>query len=113
MLKIKRVDAKSSEADGTRVLIERSWPKGVDEDRADVDWWAKELAPSSDLREWFGQDPGRFEEFGVRYRRELEGNESLPKLEGLMLSGALTLLYASDDDDHNHAVVLKELLEEI
>lgn len=110
MLKIKRVYEKSSPADGTRVLVDHIWPRGMTKEKADIDWWAKELAPSGELRRWFDHDPDRFKEFAVRYRRELEGNDALPKLEGLLGEGDVTLVYAAKDEQHNQAVVLKDLL---
>lgn len=110
MLKIKRVYAQWSEADGARVLVDRLWPRGVKKEDAHITWWAKELAPSSELREWFGHDPEKFPEFAKRYKRELEGNETLPKLEGMLQDGAVTLVYGAKDEEHNQARVLLELL---
>lgn len=111
MLKIKRAYEASAESDGTRVLVDRVWPRGVTKEAAAIDWWAKELAPSAELRKWFDHDPERFDEFARRYRRELEGNESLPRLEGLMREGDVTLVYGAKDEEHNQAEVLRELLE--
>ncbi len=110
MLRIKRAYEKAASSDGTRVLVDRVWPRGVSKEEAHIDWWAKELAPSTELRKWFDHDPERFHEFAVRYRRELEGNDALPKLEGLMQDGDVTLVYGAKDEEHNQAVVLKELL---
>lgn len=110
MLSIKRAYDEPARSDGTRVLVDRVWPRGIGKDEAQIDWWAKELAPSAELRKWFDHDPAKFQEFATRYRRELEGNESLPKLEGLMQEGDVTLVYGAKDEKHNQAVVLKELL---
>ena len=110
MLNIKRAYEEAASSDGTRVLVDRVWPRGVSKEKARIDWWAKELAPSAELRKWFGHDPEKFHEFAVRYRRELEGNDAMPKLEGLLQDGDLTLVYGAKDEEHNQAVVLKELL---
>lgn len=110
MLRIKRAYEKWSDADGTRVLVDRIWPRGVKKNDAHIDWWAKELAPSTELRNWFGHDPAKYEEFAKRYRRELEGNDALPKLEGLMQEGDVTLVYGAKDEEHNQARVLLDLL---
>ncbi len=110
MLKMKRAYEKPAEDDGARVLVDRLWPRGVKKEDAQIVWWAKELAPSTELREWFGHDPAKYDEFAKRYRRELEGNEALPKLEGLMSEGQVTLVYGAKDEEHNQARVLLELL---
>ena len=101
MLKTKRAYEEASSSDGTRVLVDRMWPRGVGKEEARIDWWAKELAPSAELRAWFGHEPGKFEEFAKRYRRELEGNDLLPKLEGLMQEGDVTLVYGAQDEEHD------------
>lgn len=110
MLKMKRVYDKPAHDDGARVLVDRLWPRGVKKEDAHIDWWAKDLAPSTELREWFGHDPAKYYEFAKRYRRELEGNDALPKLEGLMAEGRVTLVYSAKDEEHNQARVLLELL---
>jgi uncharacterized protein YeaO (DUF488 family) len=108
---IKRAYDPPEPSDGYRVLIDRLWPRGVTRGNAHLDEWAQELAPSSELRRWFGHDPGRFEEFRARYARELVAHEE--KLENLRWrahEGTLTLVYAARDHEHNDAVVLAETL---
>lgn len=97
--------------DGYRVLIDRVWPRGVSRERAALDEWARDLAPSDDLRRWFGHLPERFEQFRSRYRTELERHEQqLEELRGRACSGPVTIVYAARDQEHNNAVVLAELL---
>lgn len=111
MLATKRAYELATVADGYRVLIDRLWPRGVTKEEARLDEWAKELAPSSELRRWFGHDPARFEEFRRRYREELaDQQEKLRELRGHARSGTLTLVYGARDTEHNGAVVLAELL---
>jgi uncharacterized protein YeaO (DUF488 family) len=110
-IRLKRAYEPASPADGYRVLIDRLWPRGLSKRRARLDEWEKTLAPSSELREWFGHDPARFPEFRRRYRRELRAQE--PKLQDLRRQArlrTLTLVYAARDTEHNDAVVLAELL---
>ena len=107
----KRVYDRFDAADGHRVLIDHVWPRGVTRDRARLDAWARDLAPSDALRTWFDHRPERFEEFRRRYRDELAGHsESLDELRRLAATGRVTILYAARDRDHNNAVVLAELL---
>lgn len=99
--------------DGLRVLVDRIWPRGLSKENADLDEWCKEVAPSTTLREWYGHDPERFEEFGRRYRSELEQPEraeALSHLRDLAKRRALTLLTASKRADISEAVVLVDLL---
>jgi uncharacterized protein YeaO (DUF488 family) len=109
MLTIKRIYEAPSSGDGCRVLVDRLWPRGVSKEDAALDQWLKEVAPSPELRTWFGHDPERFEEFGQRYRAELESN---PALDGLLDTAreaeAVTLLYAARDPRCNHALVLRD-----
>jgi uncharacterized protein YeaO (DUF488 family) len=99
-------------ADGHRVLIDRIWPRGVSRDRALLDEWARELAPSSGLRQWFGHDPTRFSEFRRRYESELAAHEEkLSDLRRHAREGTLTLVYGARDTEHNDAVVLADVLE--
>ncbi|MFN8160753.1 MAG: DUF488 domain-containing protein [Solirubrobacterales bacterium] len=112
-IRIKRVYEPASSDDGYRVLIDRVWPRGVSRERAALDEWARELAPSDGLRRWFGHDPGRFGEFRSRYRDELAPRrDELADLRRRAGAGVLTLLYAARDREHNNAVVLAELLRE-
>lgn len=111
MLKLKRAYEEKTEDDGTRVLVDRIWPRGVTKERAAIDWWAKGLAPSEDLRKWFSHDPKRFDEFADRYKGELQGSADLDRLRKLSLDGKVTLVFGAKDREHNQAVVLKELVE--
>lgn len=110
MLKIKRAYEAASAEDGTRVLVDRLWPRGVTKERAAIDWWARDLAPSQELRRWFGHRPERFEEFKQRYAQEVEGNPDLAKLRALSQNERVTLVYGAKDVERNQAAVLAELL---
>lgn len=110
-VRAKRIYDPAEQGDGYRVLIDHIWPRGVSRERAKLDDWAKELAPSDELRKWFDHDPARFEEFRRRYRAELAArSERLRELGRHATSGPLTILYAARDEQHNNAVVLCELL---
>lgn len=111
-IQIKRAYEPPSPADGYRVLVDRIWPRGVTKNEAALDQWAKELAPSTELRKWFGHDPDRWDEFQKRYRVELANHASeLDELRRRALDGRLTLVYGAKDVTHNQAQVLKEILE--
>jgi len=111
MVKIKRIYDTPDPADGPRILVDRLWPRGISKERAQVDWWLKEIAPSDELRRWFGHDPSRWQEFQTRYRRELEVQlPLLSELRGLAAGASITLLYAARDQEHNNAVLLRDLL---
>ncbi|HQD25592.1 MULTISPECIES: DUF488 domain-containing protein [Methanoculleus] len=113
MLRTKRIYEEPSEDDGTRILVDRLWPRGLSKEKAVVDRWEKDLAPSNELRRWFGHDPAKWEEFLRRYRAELEEKEeTLAKLQREAAEGTVTLLYAAKDEEHNNAVALKRYLEE-
>ena len=110
-VKSKRVYDAAEAGDGYRVLIDRMWPRGVSRQRAQLDEWARELAPSSELRKWFHHDPERFDEFRSRYREELrERRPLLEELRRRARDGPVTLLYAARDREHNDAIVLEELV---
>ncbi len=110
-VQIKRIYDPAQAGDGYRVLIDHVWPRGVSRERARLDEWARELAPSDELRRWFDHVPGRFEEFRARYRAELAGQaEAIEKLRERAVDGRLTVLYAARDREHNNAAVLAELL---
>jgi uncharacterized protein YeaO (DUF488 family) len=110
-VRLKRAYQPAERSDGYRVLIDRIWPRGVSKERAHLDEWARELAPSSELRRWFGHDPAKFEEFGRRYRDELAAQgEKLRELRGRARKGTVTLVYSAGDTEHNDAVVLAEVL---
>ncbi|HEU5384134.1 MAG TPA: DUF488 domain-containing protein [Ktedonobacteraceae bacterium] len=110
---LKRVYDEPAASDGTRVLVERLWPRGISKERTQIDLWLKEVAPSPELRTWFGHDPQKWEEFRRRYEAELvsgEAHQALGKLRELGRSGPLTLVFAARDAQHTNAVVLRELL---
>jgi uncharacterized protein YeaO (DUF488 family) len=98
--------------DGHRVLVDRLWPRGVKKESLQVETWMKEIAPSTELRQWFGHDPEKWVEFQQRYTHELDQNpECVQDLRDLASRGRLTLVYSAKDEQHNDAVVLKEYLE--
>lgn len=110
-IRIKRVYDPPDDTDGTRVLVDRLWPRGLRKAEAALTLWLKEIAPSSELRKWFGHDPVRWAEFGRRYRAELTGNAgAVARLVDVSTHGPLTLLYAAHDTAHNHALVLAAYL---
>ncbi len=111
MLRIKRVYDPPSRSDGMRVLIDGLWPRGLTKARVRLDLWLREVAPSDELRRWFGHDPERWPEFRARYRDELAGKRDAVKiLRDALREGDVTLLYGTRDDEHNNAVVLREYL---
>jgi uncharacterized protein YeaO (DUF488 family) len=110
-VRLKRAYESPAASDGYRVLIDRLWPRGVRREGAHLDEWARELAPSGELRRWFAHDPVRFGEFRRRYTAELaEQDEKLRELRRRARHGTLTLVYAAHDEEHNDAVVLAEIL---
>jgi uncharacterized protein YeaO (DUF488 family) len=112
-VRAKRIYDPPERDDGYRVLIDHIWPRGVSRERARLDEWARELAPSDELRKWFDHVPERFDEFRARYCDELAAQyERLDDLRRRAASGPLTVLYAARDREHNNAVVLAELLRE-
>lgn len=110
-IRIKRVYDEPESTDGTRILVDRLWPRGLSKEKAHVDLWLKEIAPSDNLRKWFGHDPDRWPEFRTRYRAEIKQNPSALMLlkEALAKSPAI-IVYGAKDEEHNQAVVLAELL---
>lgn len=107
----KRIYDPADPGDGYRILIDHIWPRGVSRERARLDEWAKDLAPSGQLRKWFDHDPARFAQFRARYRAELAAEpERIDELRRLASDGSLTILYGARDREHNNAVVLVELL---
>ena len=111
MIKVKRVYEARSPEDGFRVLVERMWPRGLTKKRAAVDLWLKDLAPSPELRKWFGHDPARWKQFQKRYAAELQQKkDAVNLLVQKSKEGALTLVYAARDEEHNGAIVLEQLL---
>jgi uncharacterized protein YeaO (DUF488 family) len=110
-VRAKRIYDAAKPGDGYRVLIDHIWPRGISRERAHLDEWARELAPSDELRKWFEHDPARFAEFRQRYRDELADQTGrLQELRRRASGGPLTVLYAARDQEHNNAVVLVELL---
>lgn len=110
-VRIKRAYEPPSPRDGTRILVDRLWPRGVKKTDAGISQWMKDIAPSSELRKWFGHEPARWEEFRRRYKAELTGKRELVgELRNLAKSGPLTLVYSAHDEAHNQAVVLREML---
>lgn len=111
MIKIKHAYAPAEETDGYRILVDRLWPRGVSKEKAKINLWLKSVAPSSDLRKWFGHIPERFPEFTKRYKAELAESGALDDLRKVLSEHPdATLLFAAHDEEHNNAVVLKELL---
>jgi uncharacterized protein YeaO (DUF488 family) len=110
-IRLKRAYEPAASSDGYRVLIDRLWPRGVSRDRAGLDVWDRELAPSTELRQWFGHDPSRFQQFRRRYIEELHHQRPrLTELRRRARAGTLTLVYSAHDSEHNDAVVLAEVL---
>ena len=98
--------------DGIRILVDRLWPRGLSKEKAEVDLWLKEIAPSTELRKWFGHDPKKWRSFRARYELELKHHSNqIELIKSKANAGTVTLLYAARDQEHNEAVVLKELLE--
>lgn len=112
MFRIQRIYDPAGSADGYRVLVDRLWPRGVSKERAALDLWLKDVAPSPELRTWFGHQPERFEEFAVRYRLELKTNPAVETLRDIAHDhSTVTLLYAAHDPEINHAKVLLDFLQ--
>jgi uncharacterized protein YeaO (DUF488 family) len=114
MIKAKRAFESVSKSDGYRILVDRLWPRGIKKSDLALDEWAKELAPSNELRKSFGHDPARWKEFRSKYLAELRtrgAKEKLHQLTALARRGCVTLVYAARDEEHNNAVVLRALLE--
>ena len=113
-IRLKRVYDKPTKADGRRVLVDRIWPRGLSKEKAEIDVWLKEIAPSTPLRKWFGHDPARWKEFKKRYAAELRGRrDQVEKLARLASKRTTTLLFGAKDAEHNNAVALKEYIEEL
>ena len=111
-IKIKRIYEDPEKSDGTRILVDRIWPRGVTKEDAKLDDWIKEIAPSTELRKWFDHKEKRYDEFLKKYKKELEDHQDLVSdLLKRTKEKRLTLLYGAKDEEHNQAVVLKEYLE--
>lgn len=112
MIKLKRAYENPAKDDGERILVERLWPRGLTKLRAKIDLWLKDVAPSTELRRWFGHDPDKWDEFRRRYQKELKDNNDLIKLlKRKAKAGTITLIYAARDEEHNGALVLKRFLQ--
>ena len=112
MIQLKRVYEKRSRKDGLRILVDRLWPRGLTKERTALDLWLKDVAPSTELRKWFGHEPVKWKEFQVRYRKELrEKKDALKLLKEKRKEHTVTLVYGARDEVHNEAVVLKRILE--
>lgn len=110
-VRLKRAYERPSTRDGVRILVDRLWPRGLRKEEAAIERWMKDVAPSTELRHWFGHDPGRWEEFERRYRAELADNRSLvDELRAIASRRTLTLVYSARDEQHNQAVVLRDVL---
>ena len=113
MIRVKRVYDAPDSSDGERILVDRMWPRGLSRKRAAVDLWLKDLAPSDELRKWFGHNPERWAEFRKRYHRELQTcSTALEAIEAFTRGEVVTLVFAARDADHNNAVALREYMDE-
>lgn len=111
-IRLKRAYEPPAESDGVRILVDRIWPRGVRKEELKLEAWLKEIAPSSELRRWFGHDPEKWEEFRRRYFRELdERQDVVEELRSKVRQGGGTLVYGAADEQHNNAAALKEYLE--
>lgn len=110
-IRIKRAYEPPAHDDGARILIDRLWPRGVKKEALALDRWARELAPSTELRQWFGHDPARWQEFRQRYAAELQSHaDLLESLRTLARKGPITLVYGAHDEAHNNAVAMRGFL---
>lgn len=110
-IKLKRAYDPPAADDGTRILVDRLWPRGISKEKAALDHWMKDIAPSTELRQWFAHDPERWEEFRRRYAAELRQHSDLvTELRSLARHGQITLVHAAHDEAHNDAVVLRDVL---
>jgi uncharacterized protein YeaO (DUF488 family) len=110
-LRLKRAYDPPAENDGQRILVDRLWPRGLSKAGAQLDLWMKDIAPTTELRRWFGHRPERWPDFRARYRQELRSNPALEPLRQFIAAGPVTLIYGAKDRDHNDAVVLVEFLD--
>jgi len=110
-IQLKRIYEDGSKDDGYRILVDRLWPRGFTKEKAALDLWLKEIAPSNELRKWFGHDPDKWKEFQKKYRQELKQNkEAVEILKNYIQKGNVTLLYAAKDEEHNEAQVIKDFI---
>jgi uncharacterized protein YeaO (DUF488 family) len=109
---LKRVYEEPSKSDGTRILVDRLWPRGLTKERAKVDVWLKDIAPTTELRKWFNHEPNKWPEFKKRYWAEISNNiDALSALEKYLAKGKVTIVYGAKDEEHNDAVVIKQYLD--
>ena len=111
VISLKRAYEPAAKSDGVRILVDRIWPRGVTKAEAEIDHWAKDVAPTTELRKWFGHDPEKWAEFQKKYRAELKGNPGLSDIRVLSQQGEVTLVYAAKDTLHTHALTLKQVLD--
>jgi uncharacterized protein YeaO (DUF488 family) len=110
---LKRVYEEASDSDGTRILVDRLWPRGLTKEKAKVDVWLKEIAPTTELRKWFNHEPSKWPEFQKRYRAEISDSiDAVSTLKKYLASGKVTIVYGAKDEEHNDAVVIKQYLDE-
>ena len=110
-VRLKRAYEPAAPEDGVRVLVDRLWPRGIRKEDAAIDHWMKEVAPSSALRQWFGHDPARWPEFRRRYAKELHAHgDAIEALRHLVRQSTVTLVFGARDEEHNDAVVLRDIL---
>lgn len=113
-IRVKRIYEAPEDADGRRILVDRLWARGLSREKAKVDVWVREIAPSTELRRWYGHDPNKWAEFKSRYAEELEANtSSVEEILGEIQSGIVTFLYSSKEEKLNNAVALKEYIESV
>jgi uncharacterized protein YeaO (DUF488 family) len=110
-ISLKRVYEPAIASDGKRIFVERLWPRGMTKEAAGIDLWLKDISPSPALRTWFGHELEKWDEFQAKYRVELQGSPALAELQALARQGHVTLLYASKDEQHNSALILKRVLD--
>ncbi|HEY5370999.1 MAG TPA: DUF488 domain-containing protein [Hanamia sp.] len=110
-IKIKRVYEKPDQTDGVRILVDRLWPRGLTKEKAALDLWLKDIAPTTELRKWFNHEPEKWKEFIKKYLKELKGNEEpVSILKDYLKKGQVTLVHAAKDEDHNEALVIKDFI---
>jgi uncharacterized protein YeaO (DUF488 family) len=113
-IQLKRAYDKPSSGDGYRILIDRIWPRGISKDELKIDEWLKDIAPSTDLRKWFGHEPVKWDDFKKRYFKELKQKKELTKkITEKMKNHNITFIYSAKDREHNNAVALKEYIENV
>ena len=111
-IKLKRVYEEPSADDGVRILVERLWPRGLSKEKASVDLWAKDAAPSTELRKWFNHDPSKWEEFKTRYFAELDRNpDALEDIREMLDKGTITFVFASKEETYNNSAALREYIQ--